>query len=757
MENLHWRDRILTVGHPQSDLLTDAQFRLLRAAVVPLFSGILVLAAIQALLASAYAPAWVALTPLVSLVLFTAMRGAVWWRTRKRQTSAPESRNILWQTVVHAFAAGLVFPAAIMIPPLIAAGETEATQAALSTLLTIALCGYCLQALPAAALAVFLGSLPGMLLLPVFFPGVNNIALAIGYIVTAVLALESLYKNFAGFVEGVDARARMESLQQAAARAERAKGEFVASMSHEIRTPLNGVLGMAELLARTGQDPRQATYTNVIIKSGNALLATVNDMLDFARIEAGQLMLDPQPFCLSEAVEDVAQAHAREAAAKGVEIIDRFDSSMPRYFVGDAGRVRQILSCLVSNAVKFTGRGHVLIDVSGKVERGAARISIRVEDTGPGIEAERLAGIFDRFTEDGAARKRHEGAGLGLAIALRLVHMMGGEIGVESQPGEGSSFWVHLPLDVHEVLEAPVHLPPGIQGARILIVDDNPVNRSILTEQMQGWEFEAAAVESGALGLAFVERSRALGARVDCVIMDCHMPGLNGPDTARRMRATAAGADLPVVFLSSVDPDDLDMAGFDPAITKRLTKPARSAALREAVVSAISRGHETGGRKGPAGDTLTELDTMGEPAAQQVRPARATLDILLVQDNEFQQAACRQALDALGLDYRIASSGEQAIAIAREQHPRLTLVDSVLPDIEWSDVAMAVRRNGLLPDGSPPLVFVLVSRDGPGAMHGALPGLLDGRLEKPVSPAKLTSLTGTWLSAAKQDQARKRA
>ncbi|MFP1630743.1 response regulator [Zhengella sp. ZM62] len=755
MEKLALRDRILTVGHPRSDLLTDAQFRLLRGAVVPLFSGMLVMSGIHGLLAHAYAPAWVALAPLASLLLFTGLRGFVWWQSLGRRMEPDACRRQLMLVVVNAFAGGLALPLAVMIPAIVAGGETEAMQAALCILLTIALCGYCLQALPAAALAAFAGALPGLLLFPAFFPSPANIALAVGCLAFAGLALEALFKTFSVLVEGIEGRARMEAWRQAALRAEKTKGEFIANMSHEIRTPLNGVLGMAELLARTGQDARQATYTNVIIKSGNTLLSTVNDILDFARIEAGQLVLDPQPFCLSEAVEDVALFHAPDAASKGIEIIDRVDPSLPRYFNGDVARIRQILSGLVSNAVKFTDRGHVLIDVSGKVERGTARISIRVEDTGCGIEAGRLPGIFDRFARsDSPARGRHEGPGLGLAIALRLVHRMGGEIGVESQPGEGSSFWVHLPLDVHEVLEAPVHLPPDVQGARVLIVDDNAVNRSILSELMLQWEFEAAAVESGALCLAFVERATVLGAPVDCVILDHRMPGGNGLDVAQRLRSDPATASLPIVFLSSVDDAEMEAGNFDPAITKRLAKPARSAALREAIVSVITRGRENARPRGMEGAATARPRQQAGGAIPPVAQTRETIDVLVVQDNEFQQAACRQALETLNLDFRIVSTGEQAIAIVRECHPRMTLVDTVLPDIDWRDVADAIRREGLLPDGTPPLVFALVTRDGPGALHGGLPAQLDGRVEKPLSPAKLSSLTGNWLGRGK-DPARK--
>ena len=240
-----------------------------------------------------------------------------------------------------------------------------------------------------------------------------------------------------------------QSLFQAEA-ADRAKSEFLANMSHEIRTPMNGVLGMAELLAKTELTPRQKTFTDVIVKSGNALLTIINDILDFSKINAGQLTLDPAPFRLAEAVEDVATLISARVAEKNLELIVRVDPRLPAFVVGDVGRFRQIVTNMLGNAVKFTEKGHVLIDVSGEVVDGIVQLKVRVEDTGIGIPADKLQTVFEKFAQvDGSSTRRHEGTGLGLAIAARLVDLMGGKIGIESEVGRGSVFWFTAPMPVH--------------------------------------------------------------------------------------------------------------------------------------------------------------------------------------------------------------------------------------------------------------------------------------------------------------------
>ena len=287
------------------------------------------------------------------------------------------------------------------------------------------------------------------------------------------------------------------SLHQAEA-ADRAKSEFLANMSHEIRTPMNGVLGMAELLAKTELTPRQKTFTDVIVKSGNALLTIINDILDFSKINAGQLSLEHEPFRLAEAVEDVATLVSASVIEKNLELIIRVDPRLPAQVVGDVGRFRQILTNMLGNAVKFTERGHVLVDVGGEVRGGVARLKVRVEDTGIGIPAEKLHTVFEKFAQvDGSSTRRHEGTGLGLAIAARLVDLMGGKIGIESEVGRGSIFWFTASMPVHSAEIVDEAVPVDAMGARVLVIDDNPVNRDILLEQLRNWGFDCAAAESG--------------------------------------------------------------------------------------------------------------------------------------------------------------------------------------------------------------------------------------------------------------------
>lgn len=533
--------------------------------------------------------------------------------------------------------------------------------------------------------------------------------------------------------------------------ADRAKSEFLANMSHEIRTPMNGVLGMAELLSKTELTPRQKTFTEVIVKSGNALLSIINDILDFSRINAGQLALENAPFRLAEAVEDVATLVSASVVEKNLELIVRIEPRLPAVVVGDVGRFRQILTNMIGNAVKFTEKGHVLIDVSGEVSDGVAALKIRVEDTGIGIPADKLQSVFEKFAQvDGSSTRRHEGTGLGLAIAARLVDLMGGKIGIESEVGRGSIFWfsLALPVNASEPGEAPV--PTDVTGARVLVIDDNAVNRDILLEQLRGWRFDCAAAENGAIGLAFLERSAQLGARVDCVILDYQMPGMNGAEVAAAISADPRMASIPVLMLTSVDQVDFARLSAEFGIAGHLTKPARSAPLLCALVGVIQRA-----RSGAAPGRQVRVEApriaapatpvlQGQPLPQAKTAGEPTIDVLVAEDNEVNQLVFAQILNGLGLTYRIVGNGRTAVEMHRAMRPKVILMDVSMPEMNGFEATAAIRQAETDIGERTPIIGVTAH-----ALNGdrekCIEAGMDDYLHKPISPDRLSTKIAGWL------------
>jgi signal transduction histidine kinase/DNA-binding response OmpR family regulator len=544
-----------------------------------------------------------------------------------------------------------------------------------------------------------------------------------------------------------------QALLQAEA-ADRAKSEFLANMSHEIRTPMNGVLGMAELLAKTELTPRQKTFTDVIVKSGNALLTIINDILDFSKINAGQLTLDLSPFRIAEAVEDVATLVSARVAEKNLELIVRVDPRLPAAVVGDVGRFRQIITNMLGNAVKFTEKGHVLIDVTGEFANGIVQLKVRVEDTGIGIPADKLQSVFEKFAQvDGSSTRRHEGTGLGLAIAARLVDLMGGKIGIESEVGRGSVFWFTAPMPAHEA-EAPAPgVPVDVTGARVLVIDDNQVNREILLEQLRSWGFDCAAADSGAMGLAFLDRAAQLGATVDCVILDYQMPGMNGADVARTMCADTRTSAIPIVLLTSVDQVDFGRMVLDFGIAAHLTKPARSAVLLGTVIATIQKARSQVGIAAftrepvPIAPAFTTLRPVLSPVVAEATPAQssAQLDILVAEDNEVNQLVFGQILGGLGLAYRIAGNGRTAVEMHRALKPRLILMDVSMPEMNGYEATRAIREAETAGGAHTPIIGV-TAHALKGDREKCIEAGMDDYLPKPISPDRLSAKIGAWLS-----------
>ncbi|MER9940091.1 response regulator [Mesorhizobium sp. M0088] len=550
-----------------------------------------------------------------------------------------------------------------------------------------------------------------------------------------------------------------ESLFKAEA-ADRAKSEFLANMSHEIRTPMNGVLGMAELLAKTDLTARQKTFTDVIVKSGNALLTIINDILDFSKINAGQLTLDPAPFRLSEAVEDVATLVSARVAEKNLELIVRVDPRLPAHVVGDAGRFRQIITNLLGNAVKFTEKGHVLIDVGGEIVNDVVQLKVRVEDTGIGIPAEKLQNVFEKFAQvDGSSTRRHEGTGLGLAIAARLVDLMAGKIGVESEIGRGSVFWFAVPLAAHQAAARDEIVPVDVTGARVLVIDDNPVNREILLEQLRSWSFDCAAAESGAVGLAFLDRAFQLGAAVDCIILDYQMPGMNGADVARAIASDSRLSSIPVVLLTSVDQVDFGKMIIDYGIAAHLTKPARSAVLLGTVISVIQKARSQVGKARFVREPIVQAASAAPPAFTVIRgpampvaaaPESTTapngpIDILIAEDNDVNQLVFGQILNGLGLSYRIAGNGRTAVEMYRALRPKLILMDVSMPEMNGYEATRAIRAMETSTGTHIPIIGV-TAHALKGDRDKCIESGMDDYLPKPVSPDRLGTKIGTWLS-----------
>jgi CheY-like chemotaxis protein len=418
-------------------------------------------------------------------------------------------------------------------------------------------------------------------------------------------------------------------------------------------------------------------------------LKIINDILDFSRLEAGKLRLIREPFNLRECVEDVATLLSLPVAEKNLEMMVRFQPDLDGVFIGDPGRVRQIVTNLVGNAVKFTESGHILIEVGGKRRGEIADVTIAVADTGCGIPSDKLQAIFEEFEQvDGSAARKHNGAGLGLAISKRMVEAMGGQITVESEWGKGSTFRARLPLAIDDTAHAEQPRPTfSFDNKRAIVVDDNPVNRTILKEQLASWGLEADLAASAETAIVAIREAAARGAPYSIGILDFQMPGADGVELARLIKQTKETASTPLVLLTSAGRkgDPAGLAGD--LFSAYLVKPARSSMLLDSILTALNDGAVAqlrAGRSKLAGNedkTRCPFTVNGAP-----------LRVLVAEDNIVNQMVVKAMLEKLNCDVAIASNGKLAIDKYKSDRPEVILMDMSMPEMDGSEATGRIRK-----------------------------------------------------------------